>query len=712
MRVSISSISRYSVLFLPFVFFTMLWGQLWWLHLEDANYLRSKAIKARHHYEKIAAPRGDIIDARGIVIATSRMVWDVTLDPHVLQDNDNDIIKRRLNRARKAMPSLDTQAFEAWHQTLLNHSRSHLIARTAQILGVEEWSVARSFRPLYFPPATQKASSTMPTLRYRQSPFAFLSHTSSWLLHRASLTNAKQQAHKADISSAGLSLPSLALPQDHLAGMPQPHGRGKPRRWVKLASGVDMETAEKLEKLKIPGMTFEPRYVRDYPMGRLAAHTIGYVSLDGQSINGIEKALEPLLAGQHGFILSQLDGNRRELREQRMLQVSPENGHKVELTLDAVIQDICEKEIAKTFDELSPHSISIIVSEPSTGKLLALANHPTYDLGNYSVPGQMQHMSNRALEYIYEPGSVFKIVPVSMALNEGIVKPEDTFDCTSTPGRKVPYQGRQLPLPRESHAIGTNANVREIIRKSSNIGSVLIATAVTEKLGDRLLVEYAHKFGFGQRTGLPVSHVESRGTVLDPAHSQRKLRWDALTISRMPMGHSIAVTPIQMHYAMNVIANEGKLMAPLIINRILNADGSIFMEFEPKIRTQTLKPQVAKAMALMLRDVCRPGGTAKIADIEGHEVAGKTGTTQKYKKRPNGKYLPSPDHHVASFSGFFPAENPRIIITVVIDEPKTAKGVAYGGQYAAPVFKNVAMQIIKHLRIPPIAKSESPQNTL
>ncbi|MDR2512712.1 MAG: penicillin-binding protein 2 [Puniceicoccales bacterium] len=678
MKISLSSINRYGILALPYVFFVMLWGQLWWLHLEDADYLRSKAIKARHHYEKTAAPRGDIVDARGIVIATSRIVWDVTLDPHVLQDNDSERIKRRLVHAKKTEPTLNAQSFEAWQQTLLNYSRNHFITQTAQILGEEEWAVARSFRPTYLP--AQATPPATPTLRYRQSPFAFLSHASSWLLRPASAPQAPKQ--------------------------------GKPRRWVQLAKNVDTQTVEKLERLKIPGMAFEPHYVRDYPMGKLAAHTVGYVSLEGKAVNGIEKALEPLLDGQHGFILSQLDGSRRELREQRMLQVSPENGHKVELTIDAVIQDICEKEISKAFDELNPQSISVIVSEPSTGRLLALANHPTYDLGNYASADQVRHMSNRALEYIYEPGSVFKIVPVCMALNEGVVKPEDVFDCTNILGRKTSYMGRKLPLPRDSHDLGAKASVRDIIRESSNIGSVLIATSVTEKLGEHLMVDYAQRFGFGQRTGLPISHVESRGTVLDPAHPQRKLRWDSLTISRMPMGHSIAATPIQTHYAMNVIANEGKLMTPLVINRILNADGSVFMEFEPKVRTQTLKPQTAKTMALMLRDVCRPGGTAKAANIEGYEVAGKTGTTQKYKRRPNGKYLPSPEHHVASFSGFFPAENPRIIITVVIDEPKMAKGVAYGGQYAAPVFKNIANQIIKHLRIPPAVRADALPNAI
>ena len=297
---------------------------------------------------------------------------------------------------------------------------------------------------------------------------------------------------------------------------------------------------------------------------------------------------------------------------------------------------------------------------------------------------------NFAISGQYEPGSTFKIIPISGALNESLVGPDDEFDCSVT---SMNYKGKNLRLPKDDHPI-KRGSVRDIIKKSSNRGSALIGGI----LGGKKLINYAHAFGYGQKSGISLSG-EISGTV-NPLE-----KWDGLTITRMPIGHAVAATPLQTHCAMSVIANQGIYMQPQLVKRMYDNNGRS-INYSPRAIRRVITPKVATLMSEMLAEVPTKTGTARRAAIKGFKVAGKTGTTQKiiYKtvQLPNGKTKRKGEysnrHHIASFTGFFPANRPRLVITVIVDTPKL-KGVGYGGLVAAPAFKEIGEQAANYLGI-------------
>ena len=337
----------------------------------------------------------------------------------------------------------------------------------------------------------------------------------------------------------------------------------------------------------------------------------------------------------------------------------------------------------------NPKSGIIIVSEPRTGRILGLANWPTYDLNRFFDPkaAPMDSQRNRAVSDVYEPGSVFKIVSISGALEERLITPNSVFDCGAT---TVPYRGRMVSLPADSHAIGA-ADIREIVRESSNRGTVQVGMQYAERLGEDKFFGLIKSFGFGANTGL-ITGAEVPGLLIPPK------RWDGMTISRVPMGHSVSVTAMQMHFAMSVVAADGLLMQPQLVLRVEDPKTkAVVLNYAPRSRGRAITAATAAQMGSLLRAVCGKGGTAPIADIPGYEVAGKTGTTQKII---NGRY--SSAHHVASFAGFFPVGDPKLAITVIIDEPQ-GEGVAYGGKISAPIFREVAEKCIRWLVLPPVS---------
>ncbi len=484
------------------------------------------------------------------------------------------------------------------------------------------------------------------------------------------------------------------------------------RKWVLLKQEVSTSVKDEILKLqprrveldgKMALRTSLPvygtqRFVRRYPKKNLAAQLIGYVNREGVPVSGVEKETDRYLRGFDGFREIVQDGKKTEFVHRRFHEVPPKPGCTVELTIDARIQDFAEQECVRTAREFSPEAICIIVSEAGTGKLRALANWPGFDLNKYNDPkaAPMENQKNRATTDIYEPGSVFKIVPVSMALEERVVTADTVFDCSLD---SAPYRGKMLKMPRDSHNLG-KASVKEIVRHSSNRGAAQIGMLFSEKLGEDAFHRYVLKFGFGSETNLFSSRSgESVGIVHAPQN------WDSLTITRFPMGHSISATPLQVHNAMSVIANNGEFFDALVVNRILDADGNVVCEYYPRSRgDRVVSEDTAKLVAKMLREVCRPGGTAWQADIPGYEVAGKTGTSQKIV---DGKY--SSRRHVASFSGFFPAEDPKFIITVVVNDPKLS-GVGYGGAVAGPIFKRVANEVIKQFEVRPVVPVKDHRN--
>ena len=453
-------------------------------------------------------------------------------------------------------------------------------------------------------------------------------------------------------------------------------------KWAYLAKGLDEDTYDKVRELGIKGVYGNRKYSRTYPSGKLAAHVLGYVNHEETPVTGVERFFDYYLRGQDGWRETERDGRRRELAQFRAREVAPADGLNVALSVDLMVQHIVEQEVARLAAEYNPESVSVIVSEPSTGAVMAMANYPTYDPNEFynTKKYPIDSQRNRALTDLIEPGSTFKIVPAAAALNEEIVAPEDIFE---TGVERVSYKGRSLKLPSDHHTYDS-LSMHDIVVKSSNRGAAHLGLI----LGENRLHDYAEAFGFGEKTGFDLG-----GEVSGTLHSVKN--WDGLTITRLPMGHAVSATPMQIHGAMSVMANKGVLMEPLIAERVFDAAGNNIVRFSPKAKRRVVSTEVAQTVADMLVDVVGKDGTARKAAIDNYSVAGKTGTTQKIV---NGKY--SRQHHVASFSGFFPANKPALVITVVVDEPQL-KGVGYGGSVSAPAFRNIAEACIAYLGIRP-----------
>lgn len=460
-----------------------------------------------------------------------------------------------------------------------------------------------------------------------------------------------------------------------------PEQKARRVRYVKLADEIDERVYDRIMDLRIRGVYGSRGYKRVYPGGQLAAHLLGYINKENTPVTGAEKHLDLYLKGQDGWIESEKDGARRELAQFRTREVQPLDGHDVVLTIDSVIQNIIERELDSLAAKFNPKFATIIVSDPQTGAILGLANYPTYDL-NYFAKAPLDYQRNYAVTDIIEPGSTFKIVAAGGALNDGVVSRFNTFDCDEP---TVIINGKERKLPKEDHAMGT-INVAEIVTKSSNRGAAHLAM----KLGAQRYYEYAKAFGFGEPTRFGLGG-EVRGILDEPK------RWDGLTITRMPMGHAVAATPLQIHMAMSAVANGGALLRPQVIKEVRDNQGQVVRSFAPEKRAQVLRPSVAAELAQMLHGVMQEGGTGAGFDLPGFEIAGKTGTTQKII---DGKYV---NHrHVASFVGFFPASRPQVVLTVIVDDAKVPGGLAYGRAVSAPAFRNVAGQLVQYLDIKPV----------
>jgi cell division protein FtsI/penicillin-binding protein 2 len=471
-------------------------------------------------------------------------------------------------------------------------------------------------------------------------------------------------------------------------------------RWAKLSEDVTEKTYEKITALGVKGVYGERTYRRAYPHNQLAAHVIGYVNKEGEPAAGIEHFADFYLRGQDGWRESEKDGRQHEMAQFRTREVPATDGYSVVLSIDSAIQHMVECELDEIAKKYQPEKATIIVSDPHTGFILAMANYPTFNLNEFNK-ASLASQRNIAVADMYEPGSTFKIVASSGALNEGLVSPESPrFDCSID---KIDYKGKTRGLPREDHHFTAPLNTAEIIGKSSNRGAAQLAML----LGEERFYNYARAYGFGQLTGFPVGG-EIDGQMAPPA------KWDGLTITRMPMGQSIAATPIQMHMAMGVIASGGLLMRPQLIREVRDARGERVYRFDGVSRSRAITERTAETMAFLLTRVASADGTAPEAAIPNYQVAGKTGTTQKLvpvtdsKGRTVLRY--SEKEHVASFVGFFPASRPQIAISVIVDgaDAHAQNGIAYGGKVAAPSFKRIGEQLIQYLDIKPVTELQRP----
>jgi cell division protein FtsI/penicillin-binding protein 2 len=426
--------------------------------------------------------------------------------------------------------------------------------------------------------------------------------------------------------------------------------------------------------------------LRMYPNQALAAHVLGYVGMDEREIDGrrfletsgkdgIERRFNSKLAGVRGWRLTETDRPGREVVSLRGQDVEPQDGLNVVLTIDSVVQHMVESALAEAAEKHTPLSISAIVVRPRTGEILALATLPNFDPNN---PGaaRADARRNRVIADLAEPGSTFKIVTVSGALNAGVVRLDDTLDCER--GR-FHYAGRVLH-DHGSHGV---LSVENIIAKSSNIGAAKLGI----KLGESRLYDYIRNYGFGTPTGLSL-----QGEVGGIVHPVKK--WSKVSIAQIPMGQGIAVTSLQMIMAMSAIANKGMLMQPMIVDRLEDRERKVVEKNSPHRVRQVISEATAELMVKALKRVVSSNGTAAKAALEHYTVAGKTGTAQK-SGGPKG-YLP--DKYFASFIGFFPADNPELCISVMMDEPIEGH---FGGLIAAPVFKQIAESVANYLNIRP-----------
>ena len=436
-----------------------------------------------------------------------------------------------------------------------------------------------------------------------------------------------------------------------------------------LARGVPADTARKVERLGIEGLEFIPEFRRVYPRDWMASQLLGSVGTEQKGLSGLEYALDKRLSGRDGERKLVMDalGDPIELREKERTQP----GHDVRLTLDSRIQERAESVLADVGREWQPRAATALVMDPNTGAVLAAANWPQVDANN---PGAAPEYAkqNRATGATYEPGSTFKAFTVAAALEDGLIDPDTTFSLPPT----LMVADREI---KESHPRGpVTFTTREILAQSSNVGAVKIGQIVGRKRFDA----WIRRFGFGKPTGSELPGEEA-GIVLPLA------KYSGSTMGNLPIGQGIAVTSMQMAAAYSAIANGGILRPPHVIASI---DGRRTQE--PK-GERIISPGTASAVRKMLIGVLGPGGTASGAAIPGYHLAGKTGTAQKVDA-DTGTY--SESSYVASFVGFAPAAKPRLLVSVMVDEPK---GDIYGGAVAAPAFKEITSFALNYLRIPP-----------
>ncbi|PZR76173.1 MAG: penicillin-binding protein 2, partial [Chthoniobacterales bacterium] len=358
---------------------------------------------------------------------------------------------------------------------------------------------------------------------------------------------------------------------------------------------------------------------------------------------------------------------------------APRDGYQVHLTIDLNLQNIVEQEIDAAVREYRPEKATIILMRPQTGEILAMANRPNFDL-NQRNTARPEQMKNRAIIDMMEPGSTFKIVTAAAALNERKVRPDTTIFCENGLWN---FGGR----PLHDHKPYGELSVQDILIKSSNIGAAKLALS----LGDQKFYEYIRRFGFGERTGVELPG-EISGVIRPPQS------WSKISITRIPMGHEVGVTPLQMTMAMATIANGGKLVTPRIVKSVTTADGKTISEFSPQILRQVISPETSREVATALRGVVSDRGTAAAAAVPGFNIAGKTGTAQKVD--PHGGYEHGKE--VVSFSGFLPADHPEFVAFVVLDDAKTSKPeLNYGGQVAGPIFSRIAEKAARYLDLEP-----------
>lgn len=438
--------------------------------------------------------------------------------------------------------------------------------------------------------------------------------------------------------------------------------------FVWISRKLPQEAYEKLRVLKMPGLGFIRESRRFYPNGALAAHVIGFANIDNVGLQGVEYEYDKYLQGTKGKAQFLRDARQRDLLIEKDF-LKPKDGHDVVLTIDETIQFITENALERAFIKHNASAASAIVMDPRTGEILAFANRPSFrpDAPEKSSPG---NRTNRAVAFVYEPGSVFKIVTAAAALEEGAFKEDDDIFCEN---------GKYLVgnhILKDVHPKG-HLTFREVVEQSSNIGT----TKVAQRLGADKVYEYARRFRFGMKTDIGMIG-EVNGLLKHPS------TWSKTSIGAIPIGQEVTVTSVQLLGLIGTVANDGEYMKPYFVKHIKDPGGRVVASFRPEPLARVIRKDIALRLKDILKGVVEEG-TGALVKMKDITAAGKTGTAQKVV---NGTY--SHSSFVASFIGFAPVEDPRLAVVVTIDDPHP---VYYGGVVCGPVFKQIIEDSLKYM---------------
>jgi cell division protein FtsI (penicillin-binding protein 3) len=440
--------------------------------------------------------------------------------------------------------------------------------------------------------------------------------------------------------------------------------------WV--ARKADDETIARIKSLNLQGIHFQKEPKRFYPARELAAQVLGSVGMEDTGQSGIEHEFDEELSGRPGKMFISVDARRQWFSD---IETQPEPGENIVLTIDKNIQYIAEKELDQAMHDTQAIAGTVIVENPHTGEILALANRPTFN-PNLRKQITPTALTNRAVSDIYEPGSTFKLVTISAALDEKLTNPDEIFDCQMG---AIVYNGMRI---RDSKPHGL-LPVWGVLAESSDVGAIKIAL----RLGDERFYKYIRAYGFGQQTGIELPG-ETRGMTKPPS------RWSKVSIAAISMGQEIGISPIQLAGLISTFANDGVWVAPRIAAGTAPPNGGPqTVAFHPGPSRRVISSFTAAEMRAMMQKVILEG-TGRKAILEGYSAAGKTGTAQKVDPA-TGAY--SKTKYVGSFAGFAPVNNPEIVVAVILD---SAVGLHQGGQVSAPVFHRIAQQVLEYLHVP------------
>lgn len=446
--------------------------------------------------------------------------------------------------------------------------------------------------------------------------------------------------------------------------------------FVYIARKIDSFTAKKLAKRNLKGLFFVDESKRVYPCGSLASNLIGFAGTDNEGLAGLEQKYETFLRGRSGIIMVERDPMGREIPEGiKVVKSQKMDGRNLVLTIDGPIQSLAESVLAKTVKDFSAKGGSIIVINPNDGEIYAMANSPSFN-PNQLKKVKISQIRNSAISDIYEPGSTFKTFTATAVIEEGLAGPQDFFSLPTTlrVGDRVIHEAHRK--------VAVSYSLTDILSKSSNIGAVKLGML----LGKKKLCKYIYRFGFGSKTQIDFPG-EAKGMVRPPG------LWYISTIGNVPMGQGISVTTIQMIRAYSAIANGGKLVTPHFVRRIEDSEGKALRVFNAERSVRILSQRSCKIVRDILKKTITQG-TGKLAKLEDYVSCGKTGTAQKPNEDSAGY---SSGKYVGSFIGMAPADNPKIVVMVMLDEPHPI----WGGVVAAPAFKEVAGFALRRLDVKP-----------